>query len=821
MGTLTPYVPYDYRRLCDICGVLHMRSSLRRKGSYMICDDHPGERIDEELDRANARQRPFRILPVPNAKPEDQNAPDVFESEESEIFNLLDAARQGGARYVQVASGMPTPLPNAADVLPTNGWAAWHYYGLALATYPRGHQDVWHTQSLAHLRTAADAVLALQTLTGTVATNSYYGGFISAGAGVYYSEDASVCGMALLYAYRLLGDVKYLYGARAAASFLRNLQAIGSDGVHFTSTDAAGLGRLYTGAVTNLVSSSSGFHSDHTFYPSSLIALQFWNELRLTDGDQAIGATTAISGDFSTVPQRLMSACMADMRKFWVNGTFDVATGTVRAGLSATTPAEKFNAYPADKSGVPDPIPGTGSWEYRDGDATSGTTVSGLNFAKGLSATYAVDGLTAQVTSIDDWLQLFKSNSAFETPADTSARDLQRSTTGTYNAAQGIARDLLVRDAANNFAATAKNGGSLYEWGAFGLMSPIWSKRHALGFKLGRVSASLPRRRLSDGLPSDGDWDDRGFMRGRQGLSTQTDFSEVFTHGPTEAATSGPPLSSPPMDNMIFWFRADKGVTANAAGQVSNWADQGPHGWDVQPIASTGGMGPTSVWPVFHTNVINGLPGLLFTADGGGFGSTLLQHVYDSGAVNLPTADGAPVTALALVKFADLNGGTVCTLRLNNPDLEFGMRYIAKWDFQAPLSTGQDGVPVFATPFVDYTNQPLVLDWVYYGASPPEPIVHANGAFIQLVPGHELQAYAGEVGFSIGYCNAAFGSGNSANAMNGYIEEVMLYGGTDLGQLAQSRSYLLGRAGLLTQGIVYDAVSAAQFGLSLRQVPRS
>lgn len=537
MGTTTAYVPYDYRRLCDLCGNLYNISKMYRKGPYTYCLDHAGERISEELDRGNARQRPFRILPVPNAKPEDQGQPDVFESEESAIFTLINAARAGGARYLEVVSGTPGVLALAADVIPTNAWAAMHYYNLALATYPRGHVDVWHAQALADLRAVADVVLALQTTTGSVATNAYYGGFLASGSNFYYSEDASIAGLAMLYAYRLLGDLKYLYAARAAASFLRNLQAIGSHGTYYTSSDAAGQNRLYTGAVTNFVNAAA-FFADHRFYPSGLMALWLWNELRLTDGDRTIGASATIAGAFTAVPAKLMTACMADMRTFWEAGTFDNTLLKIVNGFTGASPHECFNAFPAFKpntSSIGAYITGTGSWIYQDA-ATTGTAITALNWAKGIASLYAVDGLSAQVTALDDYLQTFTSNPAYQTGV-ASEGSLAHAVTGTYVASTAPAKFLLVRDASNGYSAIAKNGSGLYDWGAFGLMSPIWASRRAYAFKLARNAACLPQRRLSDGLPTDGNWDDRGFQRGRQGLTWQTSFLEALDHGSGVQAT--------------------------------------------------------------------------------------------------------------------------------------------------------------------------------------------------------------------------------------------------------------------------------------------
>lgn len=806
MGTTTSYVPYDYRRTCDLCGNLYNISKMFKKGPYTYCLDHVGERISEQLDRGNAAQRPFRVLPVPNAKPEDQTQPDMFESEESVIFALLGAGVAAGARYLNVISGTPTALPNAADVIPTNAWACIHYYGLALATYPKGHVDVWHAQALARMRTSADILLALQTGTGTVATNSFYGGFLGTGAATYYSEDASTAGLAMIFAYRLLGDLKYLYAARAAASFLRNLQAIGSCGVHFTSSDAAGLARLDTGGIVNSVATGAGFYSDHAFYPSSLLALRFWNELKLTDGDQAIGATTAVAGDFTTVPSKLMTACMSLLYSFWQTGTYDVTKQDTRTGLSPTTPAEFFNAYPLVKPNAS--LAGSGSWEYQDGPAISGTLVTSLNFAKALGSLYEVHGLTGQVKAIDDWLQAFTSNPAFETAANTSARDLARATTGTYVPSQAIAQQLLVRDP-TTLAPVAKNGGSLYDWGAFGILSSLWASRHGYGFKLGRNASCQRRRRLSDGLPSDEFWDDRGFLRGRQGLTWQTGFSEVLGHGPSTTSVPAAVVTSPPTNDMVFWFKSDAGVSVDGSNRVTLWADQGPHGYDVASVNTQGNPSANTFWPVFTPNVLNGLPALSFLA------TQYLQKNF-APAINLPLPDNAPLTCIALLKPTAADLGVVCTMRTLNSDLEMGIR--RSFGSEYMLSSDQDHAGlVVQSVQINRTNQTLILDWEYYGA--PNAAMHINGVSQPLtnVNGNEpLVGYNGTSGFAIGYIPAV-----SGGYMNSLLVEIMVYGGTAPATLASAYAYLQQRAGLYQTAMIYDAVAAAQFAVALRQSPRA
>lgn len=528
MPTTTSYTPYDYRRVCDLCGNLYQRSKMFKKGPYTYCVDHAGERIAEELDRANARQRPFRILPVPNAKPDDLIAPDVFETEESAVFNLIDLARPAGARYLSVISGSPTPLPNAEDVIPVNAWACIYYYSRIIETFRRGHVNIWVPHLTARLRVAADALLARQTVTGTRATNSYYGGFLASGSTLYYSENAATAGLACLFAFRALGDIKYMAGARAAANFLANCQAIGSNGVNFTSSDSAGTARLYTGGITNAVYNATGFYSDHKFYPASLLALYFWNELRLTDGDQTVGATAAIASEFTTAPSKALTTCITNLRTFWETGTYDHVALDVRTGLSPATPAECLNAFPTVKANFSGP--GTGSWEFQDGPRSIGTIVTALNVAKGIYGLYSVDGLSAQATGIVDWLQTFATNSTYATPSTEGPQGLQHDTTGTYAAGIAPPQLLLVRDP-TTLAAAAKNGNALYDWGAFGLLSPVVASRFALNFKIGRNQAARERRRFADGLPSDGNWDEAGFWKGRQGMAYQTGFSETLLHG--------------------------------------------------------------------------------------------------------------------------------------------------------------------------------------------------------------------------------------------------------------------------------------------------
>jgi hypothetical protein len=286
-----------------------------------------------------------------------------------------------------------------------------------------------------------------------------------------------------------------------------------------------------------------------------------------------------------------------------------------------------------------------------------------------------------------------------------------------------------------------------------------------------------------------------------------------FTKGPSTVATACPIPAcewNPNDDGPLYWFSGDVGVTMNGANQVSNWADRTVHKWDVQPVTADGTLTGTAQWPVFTPNIVNGLPGLYFLADGGGFNSTLLQHLYPSGTTGLPSPDNAPVMVFAIVKFTTNNAGTVNVMRLTGDDLEFGMRRNVRWyNTNSPMSTAQDDNHILTVPpFTDYTGQSLMIDWQFFGPKQlgfdPQGATHINGTFLPIyneapAGAKGLGEYFGNAGFSIGYCNAAFGSGNSANAMTGYIVEVLAYLGTSQSRpttYAQAQAYMLKRAGL-------------------------
>lgn len=191
---------------------------------------------------------------------------ELYKLSEAAIFNLLVAEKGGIApyRYLDVTGGDGAVI-GSRDI----GVAAWAciYLGKLLAEDSR--PLVWITKAQAKLRELADYLLSQQcgsptedsNITNTIGTtgpnDTEYGGFPRLQdspvtlLGSVYSEDVGTCGLALLYAYQRLGDIKYRNGYRAAVTCLRRLQQGGKLQTQYAASAAgmtAGDGRYHSGA---------------------------------------------------------------------------------------------------------------------------------------------------------------------------------------------------------------------------------------------------------------------------------------------------------------------------------------------------------------------------------------------------------------------------------------------------------------------------------------------------------------------------------------------------------------------------------------------
>lgn len=821
--TSTKYVPFDPLRICDICGDLQRKSSMRRlRGGMWACPNEPQWRDAVELSAANARQKPFRILPVKDAKPENWNSPDSYEGDDGEILNFIARAVGNGARYESVTNGDLAPL--TGNLLQAYGWSAQYLYGM-IAENKRPLRMINLAKSL--LTQIANTLLARQvgtTLSGS--TTAAFGAFLESGATVYVTQDAASCGLALLYAYNVFRTVSYLTAARLAASYLRNVQSIGKCASNFTSSDAAGTARLYTGGVCSEVSTTFGgdpaenFYSNHLFYPGDLLTLQFWKSLLNVDGDQTVG-TSGVPDGFVTSPAQLLSTSISEMRDFWTNGVRDSA-GETYTGLSTATPREFFNAYPAAKTGFS--VVGTGRWEFEDGGASTGTNITAQNFAMALSALYAYEGASSQVTEINTWLRSFSSNPDFEIPANESPRDLARSVLGTFDATAAPATLLTVRDADASYAATKKNGSGLYDWGAFGLLAPLWGNRTLSLFMESRKLPLGRNQRFLDGQRSDGDHFDWITLRGLSGMSYQTAF-KIDLNSPQGVIAYGSGSSSTPapsMNGLVFWVTGSAGLESSG-GLLTAWRDQGPlH----QDLTTTDGNAPS-----VGLDTVNGIPAVSFP-----LGS---NSKYIRSAVTMKDRNGAPFTAatertvFALILPKVGNPGTV---RTGGPVFEFRETPMFQCLFDLESTFHANGFYWFdnAWPFsgasllgpdttqATYASKNTLAMWS--GAASAGATVNAavNGTSVPLTPSTStgLIGAPPPAGFVLG--NADNNTGTIQTNFQGAIAVVLVYDWIVTGaDLAQTLNYLsaAGGLGITNLAMVNDAVRAAQFGAAFRINP--
>ncbi len=478
--------PGTFLRPCDLCGIRFRANQLiRSTDGKFRCLRWCVEETQLDRDRASAAASRRREAPPPPF-----GAPYLFKdiySIEGVLFDFLannryrdtanPSAGSGGVRF-----GAPpettfrnlglTPASSTTFYSFTCAGEAMRYlYGLIVENK---RPTSWIVRAKAKLRELADYLIGAQVGFGTLPSetkaNSIRYGMLFPSSSPTTSEAGS-CGLGLMYAYMLFGDVKYLTSARAVADWLTNMQQGGLLTSAFSSTDSAGANRINYGTWTRSCDRSTNLNYDHVYRPDSLVCLEFLKLLYATVGDEMHGADTTLSGVFIQAPQQLLSTSIASARAFWSVGCFDAVIGSAINGLSTTTPRELFNSFPTTKTGFSN---GTGSWEYQDGPSATGTLVTAANYAIALRALYAYEGYSTQVSSIWTWLMGFTSNSSFQPTTTSLAQDAPTvlSLLGTYNPKLCLSTTLQVR-ATGTLATVAMNGSSQYDWQCVGLLAPI------------------------------------------------------------------------------------------------------------------------------------------------------------------------------------------------------------------------------------------------------------------------------------------------------------------------------------------------------------
>lgn len=524
-------------RTCDICGANRPLHAQRQVAGRYVCDWHR-HYVPYEVHEKNQKVKTFPVKAIKNAKPFDP-IDTHQEAEETLMAFLLANYRYDSIQLPDSAPPKPTALFDTSAIAGSTGvmgaaWTAIYLHGL-VAEDRRPYEMV--ARARAGLATIADWLLtriyAYPGRTGGLTSaHPGWGGFAYDGAvagssAVFYATHVASAGLALLRAYQIHGTSGYLDAARAAAWFCRNAQCGGKLSTEFSSSDSAGTTRVHFGTFTKSMSTSvSGLtqQHDHYFTPAGLFVCEFLDAFMDEVGDETIGSSDT-SLAYSESRAALVSVAIAECRAFWRDGVTDATLGQIVTGLSSTTPYDAFNAYPASKSLTL--TAGSGSWRYKDAEQATGTTINFLDWSLGIRGLRALDGDSATVTGLFDWVMTFGSNPDYELPtktargvtvADYDQRYFWASALGTFDPSVAAPFDLKVRA---DGADVKLNASSAYHLGCSGLLAPLYSARQ--GVKFGALKAAMgqqrPRQRTTGGT-EDGIYERLPLM-GRCGLSFQ------------------------------------------------------------------------------------------------------------------------------------------------------------------------------------------------------------------------------------------------------------------------------------------------------------
>lgn len=520
------FEPGTFLRSCDTCGVRFRANELvRGSDGHFRCRRWCSEETQLDRDRiAAASDRRREAPPPPYGTP--YVFGDAYE-QEGVLFNFLanmpvvDSAWPGGQRL----GAAPATIFRSLGHTQVNQGIAGSYSPVAAGETMRYLYQLivenkrptsWITRARAKLRELAEWVYSTQFGFGLVPSQTLSNSiFYGACNTTIKTAEQGCMGLGMLYAYLALGDAKYLASARGFADALTNRQQGGLLVTEFSSSDAAGTIPVNYGTWTR---SNGGPVFDHVYQADSLICLEFLQQLYNVTGDELHGSDTTISGTFTMPPQQLLSVSMANARAFWQVGAYDASLGQTITGLSASTPREYFNSYPANKGVF---LTGTGSWEFQDGGASTGTLITGSYIALALRSLYGYEGLSATVTGIWSWLMGFSSNPAYQPTTTSLGPDTPTllGASGTYNPKLSLTTLLQVRTAGG--AASAMNGDSFYDWRCAGYMAPIQRSQDPASLDLAKDFLTKGVTTYPEDFSQGTNGSDYTMMQGVSGLSGQ------------------------------------------------------------------------------------------------------------------------------------------------------------------------------------------------------------------------------------------------------------------------------------------------------------
>lgn len=255
---------------------------------------------------------------------------------------------------------------------------------------------------------------------------------------------------------------------------------------------------------------------DHDLYPGDLVALEFLEAASAEDGAGATYGDSTAVGDFVTRTDGTLSAMVSSALEFWTSGKANAGSADAITGWSATTPREYFDCFISDSGG------GTGTWKFSSTDS-SGSYVTGQNFAKAARGWYANAGYDATLGAVWSWLMGFTSNAAYESASDLRTQAKSLGVSGSYDPTLALATALRVQDASG--AAASDNGSSYYDWTTVGLTCELASAQQPQLFADSKRECAKPRPREHAGPNSSRS--DEPFLRGKSGLSFQMAWTET------------------------------------------------------------------------------------------------------------------------------------------------------------------------------------------------------------------------------------------------------------------------------------------------------
>lgn len=442
--------PYDYVRICDVCGVRWHKSDLTYIGEFRwACPDDAKGLTAMQIAKYNAKARPLRIRPNKWAK--GLAGTPVYQMDEAAVFNYLAATAPNQNIATPVASARAT------------AWAA--LYMAEVIIDGRRPQN-WISRATTLLASYLAYLDSVQSIADV--TDPRYGGLLEASG--YATDTVIAGGLAYLRGYQALGTPGYLTAAKRCATYLRHVQSGDVQVTSYTVFPQGG-GPYHVGGVASGVGLVSGLLTNN-YLVADVAALWFLKALQIEIGDATFGdaAATAYFG----VNAAPLSTMIAELQAFARTGAKDsTESGAYVTGLSTTAPR---TTYIAARNGEADP----GTW-------TPLTLIGSDPICLALRGLYEADPADATVTAMMAWLAAFTSNAANATPVQRESLTFL-GTTGTYDPA------ICPADTLKAAAPFTEASGALYSWASLGLLSPILSAANLGTFRVSKDALAKPRQ---------------------------------------------------------------------------------------------------------------------------------------------------------------------------------------------------------------------------------------------------------------------------------------------------------------------------------------